>query len=97
MDVIKRRPLQGEERKRRLKGLDALREELARPVEDVPLATPEELDRVLPRPKPRPNRGRERRAQLRMDQAGAPCACDDKTPCLAHAAISGRRRHVRPE
>lgn len=83
--------------------LERLRRELVtpdgvRPVEDVqalPLATPEELDRVLP--KPRPNHGRERRAHLRQDAAGVPCACDDKTPCLAHAGITGRRRHLRPE
>jgi hypothetical protein len=93
--------------RRRGKGgdLDQLQRELivqgrVRPVEDVqalPLADKQELDRVLPMPKPKPNHhGRERRAQLRKDQAGAPCACDDQTPCLAHYAIPGRRRHVRP-
>jgi hypothetical protein len=32
-----------------------------------------------------------------MDEAGAPCACDDRTPCLAHAGITGRRRWLRPK
>lgn len=90
-------------------GLDQLKRELVtptgtRPVEDVqalPLATPEELDRVLPRTgKAQPlnsrHRARERRVHLRMDKAGAPCACDDRTPCLAHAGITGRRRWLRP-
>jgi hypothetical protein len=70
-----------------------------RPVVDVqalPLASPEELDRVL-KVKPATNHhGRERRAQLRQDAAGVPCACDDQTPCLAHAGITGRRRWLRP-
>jgi hypothetical protein len=39
----------------------------------------------------------ERQAHYRMDKAGKPCACDDRTPCLAHAALTGRRRHVRPD
>jgi hypothetical protein len=84
-------------------GLQQLARELVkdgriRPVEDVqalPLASQEELDRVLPKPKPR-HRARERRAHLRQDAAGVPCACDDQTPCLAHHDITGRRRFVRP-
>jgi hypothetical protein len=88
-------------------GLDKLRAELVvggrtRSVEDVqalPLASKEELDRVLPRPKKKiQNRGRERRAQLRQDEIGAPCACSpDGTPCLAHYSITGRRRFLRPD
>jgi len=38
-----------------------------------------------------------KRQNLAMDRAGEPCACDDKTPCLAHAGITGRRRWLRPE
>jgi hypothetical protein len=38
-----------------------------------------------------------KRQMLGMDRAGHPCACDDKTPCLAHAGITGRRRWVRPK
>jgi hypothetical protein len=54
---------------------------------------------AVSRPRPAPgkrHRSRERRAHLRQDVAGVPCACDDRTPCLAHAGITGRRRHVRP-
>lgn len=29
-----------------------------------------------------------KRQMLGMDRAGQPCACDDKTPCLAHASIT---------
>jgi hypothetical protein len=72
-----------------------------RTVEDVqalPLASQDELDRVLPKPKPKPNHhGRGRRAQLRMDAAGVPCKCSETTACLAHHAISGRRRFIRPD
>jgi hypothetical protein len=41
--------------------------------------------------------GRERRAQLRKDKTGEPCACSDTTPCLAHHGITGRRRFLRPD
>lgn len=72
----------------------------ARPVEDV------QAPAVSPPPAPRPapgrtgkalpldarHRSRERRAHLRQDAAGVLCACDDTTPCLAHAGITGRRR-----
>jgi hypothetical protein len=37
-----------------------------------------------------------KRQMLGMDKTGKPCACDDKTPCLAHAGITGRRRFIRP-
>jgi hypothetical protein len=77
--------------------MDQVRQRL-RPVEDVqalPLADTQELDKVLPKPKPN-HHGRERRAQLRLDEAGAPCACSETTACLAHHGITGRRRFVRP-
>jgi hypothetical protein len=79
----------------------------SRPVEDVPVKLIGSTDDKGPLNK----RGKfdehkfsgshhrqdERAVHLAMDKAGAPCACDDKTACLAHAAISGRRRHVRPD
>jgi hypothetical protein len=94
--------------KRRL-GLDAaaLRAELVtsagiRPVQDIHAP-------ALTRPPARPVQDihapavsrpigytRERRAHLRQDEAGVPCACDDWTPCLAHAGITGRRRWLWP-
>jgi hypothetical protein len=82
--------------------LDALRRELVtpagtRPVEDVqalPLATPEELDRVLPRPKPK-YRQRSYRPQLLDELAGQECKCAGSTPCLAHWSL--RRRRSSPD
>jgi hypothetical protein len=90
--------------RRRGKGgnLERLKHELItqgriRPVEDVQ-APALGLPGKGKRPAPGNNHhGRERRAQLRRDKAGAPCACSpDGTPCLAHYAISGRRRFIRP-
>jgi hypothetical protein len=45
---------------------------------------------------PRTRTDRLKRQNLAMDRAGEPCACDDQTPCLAHAGITGRRRWLRP-
>ena len=45
------------------------------------------------------NQGRRRRHQERLDREGVPCSCGDDRdprPCLAHAAMTGRRRHIRP-
>jgi hypothetical protein len=69
----------------------------ARPVEDVRAPAVSSPSSARPASGKYPNHGRERRAQLRMDEAGAPCACDDRTPCLAHAALTGRRRWLRPK
>jgi hypothetical protein len=41
---------------------------------------------------------RDRRAQFRRDKAGAPCGCGSSpgVVCLAHYALTGHRRHIRP-
>ena len=76
-------------------GLDALRRELLNQ-DQKKAQRPEKAPAPALARRPVNHHGRERRAQLRRDLAGAPCACDDRTPCLAHQAISGRRRFLRP-
>lgn len=92
--------------RRRGKGgdLERLRHELVtqgrvRPVEDVlaPAVGAEHHPRPAPDKRPDTRTDRLKRVNLAMDRAGVPCACDDQTPCLAHAGITGWRRWLRPK
>jgi hypothetical protein len=72
------------------------RDEILRTVTPEELERTEEAQRPAERPRPALARHREENWHLSADRRGVPCACDDRTPCLAHAAITGRRRWVRP-
>jgi hypothetical protein len=49
------------------------------------------------KPDRKPVSGREHDFHMAADRRGEPCACDDKTACLAHWALSRTRRWLRPK
>jgi hypothetical protein len=80
----------------------SLRPAMGRPQREL---TPEELVQVqalyeadLVRPAPANLKRREENHHMAADRIGEPCSCGakDRTPCLAHHAILGHRRNVRP-